>query len=191
MLKSARMNGDTRRDFVFMVSIVGLAEAIASHALAQPENERPKEGDVLVSIESESSPVPLQAKDIPSGGPSVLAWPMDPASNLVRNGSRLNKVLLLRLDPATLIGATQERAADGVVGYSAICPHAGCEVDIWIKDQKILECSCHYSRYNPRDSAAVLDGPATRALPALPLRLVEGNLVVAKPFTARVGVIPT
>jgi rieske iron-sulfur protein len=185
------MNGDTRRDFVFMVSIVGLAEAIASHALAQPENERPKEGDVLVSIESESSPVPLQAKDIPSGGPSVLAWPMDPASNLVRNGSRLNKVLLLRLDPATLIGATQERAADGVVGYSAICPHAGCEVDIWIKDQKILECSCHYSRYNPRDSAAVLDGPATRALPALPLRLVEGNLVVAKPFTARVGVIPT
>jgi rieske iron-sulfur protein len=112
MLKSARMNGDTRRDFVFMVSIVGLAEAIASHALAQPENERPKEGDVLVSIESESSPVPLQAKDIPSGGPSVLAWPMDPASNLVRNGSRLNKVLLLRLDPATLIGGNA-RARSG------------------------------------------------------------------------------
>jgi len=186
-------NGDTRRNFLSVVSLVSLdvaARAIASPALAQPENERPKEGDLLVSILSES-PVPLQPKDIPTGGPPVVAWAMDQVGNLVRKGSRLNKVLLLRLDPTTLVGITQERAADGVVAYSAICPHAGCEVDAWVDDQKILECSCHYSRYNPRNGAAVLDGPAPRALPALPLKIVDGNLVVAKPFTARVGVIPT
>ena len=186
-------NGDTRRNFLSVVSLVSLdvaARAIASPALAQPENERPKEGDLLVSILSES-PVPLQPKDIPTGGPPVVAWAMDQVGNLVRKGSRLNKVLLLRLDPTTLVGITQERAADGVVAYSAICPHAGCEVDAWVDDQKILECSCHYSRYNPRNGAAVLDGPAPRALPALPLKIVDGNLVVAKPFTARVGVLPT
>jgi len=184
-------NGETRRNFLTVVSVVSLdvaARAIASPASAQPENERPKEGDWLVSIQSES-PVPLKAEDIPSGGPPVVAWPMD--GNLVRKGSRLNKVLLLRLDPATLVGLTQQRAAEGVVAYSAICPHAGCDVDAWVDDQKILECSCHYSRYNPRNGAAVLDGPAPRALPALPLKIVDGNLVVAKPFTARVGVIPT
>jgi len=175
---------------VSLVSLDAAARAIASPALAQPENERPKEGDLLVSIDSES-PVPLQPKDIPIGGPPVVAWAMDQVGNLVRKGSRLNKVLLLRLDPATLVGVTQERAADGVVAYSAICPHAGCEVDAWVDDQKILECSCHYSRYNPRNGAAVLDGPAPRALPALPLKIVDGNLAVAKPFTARVGVLPT
>jgi rieske iron-sulfur protein len=186
-------NGDTRRNFLSVVSLVSLdvaARAIASPALAQPENERPKEGDLLVSVLSES-PVPLQPKDIPTGGPPVVAWAMDQVGNLVRKGSRLNKVLLLRLDPTTLVGITQERAADGVVAYSAICPHAGCEVDAWVDDQKILECSCHYSRYNPRNGAAVLDGPAPRALPALPLKIVDGNLLVAKPFTARVGVLPT
>jgi rieske iron-sulfur protein len=190
---AACKSGDTRRNFLSVVSLVSLdvaARAIASPALAQPENERPKEGDLLVSILSES-PVPLQPKDIPIGGPPVVAWAMDQAGNLVRKGSRLNKVLLLRLDPATLVGITRERAADGVVAYSAICPHAGCEVDAWVDDQKILECSCHYSRYNPRNGAAVLDGPAPRALPALPLKIVDGNLAVAKPFTARVGVLPT
>ena len=190
---AACKNGDTRRNFLTVVSVVSLdvaARAIASPALAQPENERPKEGDWLVSIQSES-PVPLQPKDIPSGGPPVGAWAMDQVGNLVRKGSRLNKVLLLRLDPATLVGITQERAADGVVAYSAICPHAGCDVDAWVDDQKILECSCHYSRYNPRNGAMVVDGPAPRALPALPLKIVDGNLAVAKPFTARVGVLPT
>ena len=190
---AARRNGDTRRNFLSVVSLVSLdvaARAIASPALAQPENERPKEGDLLVSVDSES-PVPLQPKDIPIGGPPMVAWAMDQVGNLVRKGSRLNKVLLLRLDPATLVGITKDRAADGVVAYSAICPHAGCEVDAWVDDQKILECSCHYSRYNPRNGAAVLDGPAPRALPALPLKIVDGNLAVAKPFTARVGVLPT
>jgi rieske iron-sulfur protein len=190
---AACKSGDTRRNFLSVVSLVSLdvaARAIASPALAQPENERPKEGDLLVSVLSEG-PVPLQPKDIPTGGPPVVAWAMDQVGNLVRKGSRLNKVLLLRLDPATLVGITQERAADGVVAYSAICPHAGCEVDAWVDDQKILECSCHYSRYNPRNGAAVLDGPAPRALPALPLKIVDGNLAVAKPFTARVGVLPT
>jgi Rieske Fe-S protein len=33
----------------------------------------------------------------------------------------------------------------------------------------------------------VADGPAPRSLPALPLTLVDGRLVVAGPFTSRVG----
>jgi len=37
----------------------------------------------------------------------------------------------------------------------------------------------------------VIDGPAPRALAALPLKVVDGKLVVAKPFTARVGIVPT
>lgn len=159
-------------------------------ALAQPASDRPQEGDVLVAFEGDSR-VPLEPKDIPRDAVPLMAWPMEPGAKIVRNGSRLNKVLLLRLDPATLVGPTRERAADGVVAYSAICPHAGCEVSVWVSEQKTLECSCHYSHYNPRDGAAVIDGPTPRSLAALPLKLADGKLVVAKPFTARVGISPT
>jgi len=41
--------------------------------------------------------------------------------------------------------------------------------------------------FDPKDGARVVDGPAPRGLPALPLKVVEGKLVVAGPFTARVG----
>ena len=87
--------------------------------------------------------------------------PMDPASNVVRSRSRLNRVVLVRLDPSTLVGPTKDRAAEGVVAFTAICPHAGCEVSGWQPEQKIFECSCHYSHYNPREGASVMGGPAT------------------------------
>src|SRR6267378_5689432 len=91
----------TRRGFLAMASVVGVKLAIeAIPALAQPASERPKEGDVLVSIESESTNA-LEPRDIPLGGPPLLAWPMDAADKTVRRDSRLNKVLLLRLDPST------------------------------------------------------------------------------------------
>jgi Rieske Fe-S protein len=179
----------TRRGFLALVSLLGL-ELAGTPAPAEPASERPKEGDFLVSIESERA-VALALEDIPQGGPPVLAWPMDPASNTVRKDSRLNKVLLLRLDPAALNRATQERAAEGVVAYSAICPHAGCEVNGWAAEQQLLECSCHFSHYNPREASAVVDGPAPRPLAALPLKIIEGKLAVAKPFTGRVGIVPT
>lgn len=178
-----------RRSFLKRASVLGAGLSVGP-ALAQPASERPREGDVLVAIEGDSQ-VPLEPKDVPRDAAPFLAWPMDPAGKVIRSGSRLNKVLLVRLDPATLVGPTRERAADGVVAYSAICPHAGCEVSVWAAEQKTLECSCHYSHYDPRDAAAVIDGPTPRSLAALPLKLADGKLVVAKPFTARVGILPT
>jgi rieske iron-sulfur protein len=66
-----------------------------------------------------------------------------------------------------------------------------CAACVWVAEQKVFECSCHYSHYDPREGAAVIDGPAPRALAALPLKVADGKLVVAKPFTARVGIVPT
>ena len=190
----ARNECSTRRDVLAALSAFGAAGVVPSllpsPAAAEPDSERPKEGDLFVALDSESV-LPLKPADIPLGGPPVMAWPYDAAGNVIRKGSRLNKVLLLRLDPATLEGVTKERAAEGIVAYSAICPHAGCEVSVWVADQQIFECSCHYSHFNPREAAAVLHGPAPRALAALPLKIVDGNLAVAKPFIGRVGIVPT
>jgi len=180
----------SRRDVLTVACVlsadVPLRAAIAP-AAAEPVDERPKEGDYLVATDA-TNPDALSPSDI--AGPPVIAWPMESTTKLIRNGSRLNKVLLVRLDPATLTGATRERAADGVVAYSAICPHAGCEVNGWIDDQKIIECTCHNSKYNPREGAAIIDGPTTRGLAALPLKIVGDKLVVAKPFIGRLGIAP-
>jgi rieske iron-sulfur protein len=164
--------------------------AIPGLALAEEDDAkraRPQTGDVMRKIGNGDASAPMKVADIPLGGPQVLAWPMDPATRVVRDGSRLNKVLLLRLDPTGLDPATRTRAADGVVAYSAICPHAGCEVSKWLADTQRLECPCHFSQYDPKAGAAVVAGPTPRPLPALPLKAVDGHLVVAKPFTARVG----
>src|SRR5262245_32912059 len=75
----------TRRDVLAFVSALGL-EAVAGTlaAKAEPADERPKEGDLLVALEGEST-TPLVPKDIPAGGPPLLAWPMEPAGPVVRN----------------------------------------------------------------------------------------------------------
>jgi Rieske Fe-S protein len=150
---------------------------------------RPRKGDLL--IKTGASPhEPLRVDDVRPGARPLFAWAMDPADGTVRNGSRLNQVLVLRLDDKRLTAETRARAVEGVVAYTAVCTHAGCDVDDWLTDQQILHCSCHGSQFDPKDGARVLGGEAPRPLPALPLALDRGRLVVAGPFTARVGFQP-
>ena len=162
--------------------------SLASNAPGQddPANSRPKEGDFLVTSE-EAKAKPLTPADIPVGGHQTMAWSMDPSDKTVRSGSRFNRVMLIRLDPEKLNEDTKARAADGVVAYTAICTHAGCEVSDWVAADRYLFCPCHDSTFDPADGGKVLDGPAPRALPALPLKIVDGKLSVAKPFTGRIG----
>ena len=147
---------------------------------------RPKEGDLLVK-DGDAANTPLTPDDIPLAARHTLAWAMDPADKTVRSGSRLNALLLARFDPSRLSAPSRSRAADGVVAYTAICTHSGCEVSDWLAAEQLLSCSCHSSSFDPKDGARVVDGPAPRVLPALPLKIVDGQLVVAKPFTSPVG----
>jgi Rieske Fe-S protein len=144
------------------------------------------DGDALVKA-GDASAKPLGPDDILPGGKPVMAWAMDPASGTVRSGSRLNQVLVMRLDAGKLGPETRSRAADGVVAYTAICTHMGCEVDDWLENEQRLYCPCHGSKFDPADGAKVVEGEAPRPLPSLPLKVVEGRLIVAGPFTARVG----
>ena len=165
---------------------LGLA-ARAAGAQTDAERERPQAGDLLVGVKN-TEPTPLGPDDLVLGAGQILAWPMDPTGKIVRNGSRLNKVLLLRLDPGGLDERTRQYAADGVVAYSAICPHTGCEVVNWSAERQILECPCHNSQYDPKAGARVVGGPSPRSLAALPLRIAEGKLTVARPFVGRLGI---
>ena len=163
-----------------------LLMAGAGLVLGQPDasSSRPRAGDLLVNA-GDAGKRPLTPEDIQAGAPQILVWAMDP-DGTVRSGSRLNQVVLLRVDPASLSPETRARAADGIVAYSSICTHTGCDVDDWEPSAKLLACQCHFSQFDPRDAAKVVDGPAPRPLPALPLKIDNGTLVVAQPFTAPV-----
>ena len=162
---------------VLLLAGVGLALG-----QTDPSSNRPRAGDLLVKS-GDTNKKPLTPQDLQIGAAQTLAWPMDPADGTVRSGSRLNQLILVRLDPETLSAETRARAADGVVAYTSICSHTGCDVDDWEPTRRLLACQCHSSQFDPGDGAKVIDGPAPRPLPALPLKVVDGKLVVAQPFT--------
>ena len=154
-------------------------------------DERPQKTDVLVFSEGEHAGEVIKPQDLKLGGPPAHAWPKDSKTSVVRKGSRLNELLVIRLDPAELDDETRSRAADGIVAYSAICSHAGCPVTGWLKgaagDNDVLKCFCHNSEFDPRHSAEVVFGPALRRLAALPLTTADGSLTVAATFVGKVG----
>lgn len=156
--------------------------AAAQDAKAGP----PVEGDWLVKV-GDPNLIPLTPDDVPFDGAALMVWPMAPKGDVVKDGSPLNRIVLARLNPSTLTDATRSRAFDDLVAYSAVCTHSGCEVDNHVGDNQTIFCSCHGSTFDPRDSGAAIGGPASRALPALPLRVADGRLIVGGAFTSRPG----
>lgn len=180
----------TRRGALMLGLALGCCgKAAVAQAPLPARNMRPLAGDLLVRAAGASENIePLRPGDITLTAPQLLAWARDPTSGTVRDGSRLNQVLLLRLDPESLDAETLAHAADGVLAYSATCTHAQCPVTEWRQEAGILHCPCHGSEFDPRAAGRVVGGPALRRLPPLPLRLsAEGGLEVAQPFKGKVG----
>ena len=180
----------TRRMAVIGTTCLCMLQS-ATPAAAEEEDpnrsRRPQAGDRLVFAMGDELGKEIRPDAVPEGGPQILAWPIDPKTGAVRDGSRLNQILLVRLTEDGLDEATRARSAAGIVAYSAICPHALCPVTEWVTDRQLLHCPCHNSEYDPRKSAMVVNGPAPRALAALPLRILNGALIVAQGFAGRVG----
>jgi Rieske Fe-S protein len=194
-LAAARCPDQTRRALILAALATGACLASSQSSIADDDqpgsSERPQKGDVLVFSEGDRAGEIIKPDDLKAGGPPVRAWPKDPKTSVVRKGSRLNEILVVKLDPSELDEDTRSRAADGVVAYSAICVHTGCPITAWVKaagsDKDVFKCVCHNSEYDPRQSAQVVFGPAPRRLPALPLAMDDGTLTVAAVFIGKVG----
>jgi rieske iron-sulfur protein len=184
----------TRR--AVMLGTLSAATCLSMAAAAAEEerpgsDKRPQKGDLLVVAEGDHEGELIKPENLKLGGPPLFAWPKDPGSAVIRDGSRLNELLVVKLAPDDLDETTRPRAADGIVAYSAVCTHAGCPITAWMKasegEQEVFKCLCHNSEYDPRHAAQVVFGPAPRRLAALPLAIVDGALVVAGTFVGKVG----
>src|SRR5262245_34194774 len=147
----------------------------------------PQKGDVLVFAYGARTGDVIAPADLALGAKQTLAYPMSPATKRVRDGTRLNQLIVVRVDSAKLGDATRARAAGGVVAYSGVCSHTGCDVTDWLADAQHFKCPCHESEFDPSDAARVVSGPAPWQLAALPLKLVDGAIAVAGPFEGKVG----
>lgn len=107
-------------------------------------------------------------------------------------------LLVIRL-PEQMIqlpASRQTWTPQGIMGFSKICPHAGCAISLYryptygptSADQPAFTCPCHYSTFTPADGGKLIFGPAGRALPQLPLMIdVDGNLHAAGVFDEDIG----
>lgn len=187
-----------RRRSVGLLLATGLVAALADrHAAAdeekpekkaEPEKAPPQPGDEFVFAKGASKGKTVAVADLATVGTLLEVWAKDPASGAVRSKSRLNRVLLLRLDPASLDEATAKRSAEGIVAYSGFCTHAGCFIENYRPEEKVIFCHCHSSMFDPATSAKVVGGPAKAPLAALPVRIGDGKPLVAGEFEGKLGV---
>ena len=99
-------------------------------------------------------------------------------------------IIIVRMDPNT-IKIPQSRKdwqIDGILCYSKICTHVGCQISLWEDRTHHLLCPCHQSTFDLGNSGVVVFGPAARSLPQLPITTdSEGYLIARSGFTVPVG----
>ena len=166
--------------------LVGVARAEGESATTDAAKMPPQPGDHFVFLSGPNKGQIVRLDNLAIGGPQVQVFPAS-LDGTVRNGTPLNLVILARFDPAELSEETRERAAEGVVAYSAVCTHQNCPVNMWSKERDGFVCSCHGSVYDPKNGAEVIAGPAPRPLPSLGLKIADGAVTVASGFSGRVG----
>lgn len=169
------------------VSLLPWSIGMGHSAADSQRSSRPQKGDVLVFAEGPSAGRKISASEIQQGAPPKFAYPMDPASGAVRDGSRLNQLLLVRLASTDIAPASQRLAAEGILAYSAICTHYGCQVTLLHENKRSVICNCHGSTFDAGNAGEVLMGPAARRLAGLPLAITDGFITVGGAFTGRLG----
>lgn len=174
-------NTDRRR--VISIMATGLVSPIAltpGSAQAQPAAQ------LMVDASAEADFKPLRPDDIQMMKP-ILAFPFDAETGTPKKESRLNKMVVIRLPEEKMTPETRARSVAGVVAYSSICTHQGCDVKTWMSKESVLACYCHASKFDLFDGAKVVAGPASSALRAIPLVLNGEFLSIAAPLPPKAG----
>jgi thiosulfate dehydrogenase (quinone) large subunit len=154
----------TRRSFLFGVlgGGVGILAFLGSfYAVSrrlQPETAHPAAGN------NSTGPVastPVAGGTTPAASSGVIAQ----VSAVARN-SAVVFTLPKNGDPGVLIH-TQD---DKFVAFDATCTHAGCQVD-YDPSLQLLVCPCHGAEFDPKQAAAVVQGPAPTPLTAVAIQI--------------------
>lgn len=105
-----------------------------------------------------------------------------------------NPVMLIRLRPADAARVKKRKGQEtfnygDYYAYSKICTHVGCPTSLYEQQTNRILCPCHQSQFDAMNYARPVFGPATRALPQLPITVdpETGYLIAKGDFVEPVG----
>ncbi|MEM7190048.1 MAG: Rieske (2Fe-2S) protein [Pseudomonadota bacterium] len=181
-----------RRDLLIGGTAVVAGAAIAApgdaEAAKPPEKLPTQKGDRIQLIKGANKGEFVRPELIETGAKHIEAFPYDPENEVLRRKYRLNRLAVLKLDPSEMNEDTRARSVDGILVFSALCTHRACTIKSWMPEERYLRCHCHLSQFNALAEGRVMDGPARRALPMVPLELdEEGFVIAADTFTGKPG----
>ena len=184
----------SRRRMIAQTAVLaaGLASLSSQQAQAakavKPERAPLRAGDRFMIVKGAHKDALLRPEMLKAEAPPFEGFPFDPVDEVLRRKNRLNRVLLLRLDPAEMDEETRARSTDGVLVFSAVCTHRSCTIKSWKAEERHLRCHCHLSEFAALSGGSVKSGPARRQLPMVPLGLDDDGYVVALDgFTRKPG----
>ena len=149
--------------------------ALALRALSTPKSEIAKGDNLVFAAPTDygNTGQQVQAASLPVGA-GVHVFPQGKTDN------QNNLVELVRI--------AEGQGADGLVAFSAICTHLGCAVYAQLDRNGNIACPCHNSQYDPREGAKVVNPPAPRPLPSLPIAVDDqGVVIVNGGFSGPIG----
>lgn len=100
-------------------------------------------------------------------------------------------VMLIRFRPGERV--TQRKGRENYhygdyYAYSKVCTHLGCPTSLFEAQTNRILCPCHQSQFLATEYAKPIFGPATRALPQLPISVdEEGYFIATGDFDEAVG----
>ena len=96
-----------------------------------------------------------------------------------------NPVMLIRLRPTDASKVVKRAGQEDFnfgdyYAYTKICSHVGCPTSLYEQRTNRILCPCHQSQFDALHYAKPIFGPATRALPQLPLGVDADGFLIAK-----------
>ncbi|EHR60155.1 cytochrome bc1 complex Rieske iron-sulfur subunit [Saccharomonospora cyanea] len=132
----------------------------------------------------------VRPEDLDAGGMETVF----PFRESERGDSHALSVALKRSDNPVMLIRLRTEDAERVVkrkgqedfnygtyyAYSKICTHVGCPASLYEQQTNRLLCPCHQSQFDMLQYAKPVFGPATRALPQLPITVHEDGYFIAR-----------
>ena len=150
----------------------------------------PGGGERLIRVTREDG-TPIRPADVSVGG-QMTVFPGIPGGASNAHADSPTLLIHLREADAEIARANNARSESetsvnqsgfmygNLIAYSKICTHAGCPASLYEQQTNRLLCPCHQSQFLITDNAKPIFGPASRALPQLPLGVDEEGYLVAK-----------
>ena len=147
----------------------------------------PERHDLLVYADGPKKGQEVMTADIVTDAPPILVQAKDPVTGKVRETEKA-LVVVYRTSPDKIAVDIRVYTWKGIIAYSAICTHQGCDPLGWDAESKQLLCPCHQGKFDPLQGGVNTAGPKARAIPQIPVKDVEGKLIVSDAILTWIGV---